>query len=95
MEDLQGPDLSQVKAGDVLIAPEHHTEFAYTADRWYSAHIDESGGATGGQAGNQPGSETKFREAYDRSGGWTYLARPPADTADDRRRHVQSLFHSG
>jgi hypothetical protein len=72
-------NLSQVKAGDVLIAPRHHTEFAYTANKWYSAHIDRSGDATGGQAGNQTGGETKFQSAYNRSGGWTYLARPPAD----------------
>jgi Putative peptidoglycan binding domain len=74
-------ELSQVRAGDVLIAPRHHTEFAYTANKWYSAHIDESGHPTGGKGGNRTGGETKFRKAYIRPGGWTYLARPPADAA--------------
>jgi hypothetical protein len=83
--------LSQVKAGDVLIAPRHHTEFAYTAHKWYSAHIDEHGKASGGQAGNQTRGETKFRTAYNRSGGWKYIARPPADGAGTLPRAASVL----
>ena len=71
-------NLGQVRAGDFILAPGHHVEYAYTAKRWYSARIDERGKAYGGKPGNQTGKETGFVNAYVYSKGWTYILRPSA-----------------
>jgi hypothetical protein len=77
---LKFTSLAAVKAGDFLVKPGRHVEYAYTKDRFFSAHIDERGKASGGQAGNQTGKEVGFRAAYNYSGGWDYIVRPPAET---------------
>lgn len=74
---LKYTGLSQVKAGDFILSPGHHVEYAYTATRWYSARIDERGKAYGGKPGNQSGKETGFINAYTYSKGWDYVVRPP------------------
>jgi hypothetical protein len=71
--------MKQVQEGDFLLKPRHHVEFAYTAKKFYSAHLDENGNIKGGRAGDQTGRETGFRAAYNRSDGWDYIVRPPAE----------------
>jgi len=91
---LQYSGLSRVRAGDVLIKPGHHTEFAYSASRFYGAHIDERGKTTGGKPGNQSGRETGFSVAYCYPGGWTYVARPP-DTAAKAESTARPVLKRG
>lgn len=78
--------LSQVREGDILIKPGHHTELVYTPKLFLSAHIDEHGRASGGTAGDQTGKEVAFRSAYNYKGGWVWILRPPTEpriTASD------------
>lgn len=75
---LRYKNLDQVRAGDFILQPNGHIEFAYTKKRWYSARIDERGRAFGGKPGNQTGRETGFVNAYVYSKGWTYILRPPS-----------------
>lgn len=67
---------SRWKTGDFILAPGHHVVFARDPDRWWSAEHNESGGASGGKDGDQ-GGECYFRAPYERSGGWSYILRPP------------------
>lgn len=76
---LRYTSLAAVKAGDFLLKPGKHVEYAYTKDKFFSAHIDERGKASGGKAGDQTGREVGFRAAYDYPGGWEYIVRPPAE----------------
>ena len=71
--------LAKVRPGDFLLTPGHHVVFVRDAQRWWSAEFDERGKATGGQAGNQNGQETRYRAPYLRPGGWSYIVRPPAE----------------
>ena len=72
-------DLSQVKAGDILLNDTYHTAAVisgsgYTA-RLAQASIDERGRATGGQSGDQTGNETNIRTVYVYSRGWDCILR--------------------
>ncbi|MGV8848121.1 MAG: twin-arginine translocation signal domain-containing protein [Propionibacteriaceae bacterium] len=67
--------LSQVKTGDFLVTPGHHVVFVRDSKRWWSAEADENGNASGGKAGDQTGSECRYRAPYNRSGGWTSIVR--------------------
>lgn len=69
--------LAQVRAGDFLLRPGKHVEFAYTADVFFSARIDENGRGQGGRAGDQTGREVRFSPAYRYGLGWTWILRPP------------------
>lgn len=73
--------LKQIKTGDFLVTPGHHVEFVYNVNTFFSARFDERGKASGGKSGNQNGRETGFVPANVRTGGWTYICRPPADTS--------------
>lgn len=68
--------LSKVKTGDFLVTPGHHVVFVRDSSRWWSAEADENGNATGGKAGDQTGSECRYRAPYIRPGGWTSIVRP-------------------
>ena len=74
--------LAQVKDGCFILNETHHVEFACTADRWFSARIDERGKITGGKAGNQTGWETGFKPAYTYSRGWDWVLYPPETTPE-------------
>lgn len=67
--------LSQVKTGDFIVTPGHHVVFVRSASKWWSAEQDENGHASGGKAGDQTGSECRYRAPYTRSGGWDYIVR--------------------
>lgn len=73
--------LDQVLPGDFLLTPGAHVVFVRDRQRFWSAESDERGQSTGGQAGDQTGRETRYRAPYVRSGGWTYIVRPPAEAA--------------
>lgn len=74
-EVIKFKSLSQVKAGDFLLTPGHHVVFARTAKKFFSAEFDERGRSSGGKGGNQNGREVRYRTAYVRPGGWTYIIR--------------------
>jgi len=82
---LDFTSLSDVREGDALLTPNHHIVPVYReADgslKCLSAEYNEFGTATGGQPGDQTGREVVIRPLYIRSGGWTYILRPPADEA--------------
>ena len=71
--------LSQVRAGDILLNDSHHTAAVIsgsgTTAKLAQASIDERGRATGGQAGDQTGSETNIRTVYNYSHGWDCILR--------------------
>lgn len=73
--------LSQVRPGDFLLTPGAHVVYVRDASRWWSAEVDERGKSSGGQAGDQTGRECRYRAPYLRSGGWTYIVRPPDSAA--------------
>ena len=78
-------DLSQVRAGDILLNDTYHTAAVisgsgYTA-KLAQASIDERGRATGGQAGDQTGNETNIRTVYIYSRGWDCILRYEGDGA--------------
>ena len=70
-------DKSKVKVGDFVVKRGHHVVFARDSKRWWSAEHDEHGNASGGKAGDQTGSECRYRAPYERSGGWDYIVRRP------------------
>jgi hypothetical protein len=70
--------LSDLEEGDFVVNPGRHVEYVYSKTKFYSAHIDERGKASGGKAGDQTGKETCFRSAYNYP--WKYIIRPPAAT---------------
>jgi len=74
---LKFTSLSQVRPGDLLLTPGHHVVFVRSANMFLSAESDERGEAQGGKAGDQTGKEVYYRSAYNRSGGWMYIVRPP------------------
>lgn len=69
--------LSQVRTGDFVLTPGHHVVFVRDSKRWWSAEHDEHGNDSGGKAGDQTGSECRYRAPYVRSGGWDYILRRP------------------
>jgi hypothetical protein len=76
---LKYTNLAAVKVGDFLVVPGRHVEYVYSTDKFFSAHIDERGKASGGKAGNQTGKEVGFRPPYNHSSGWVYIVRPPEE----------------
>lgn len=77
---LKYTNKNAVKAGDVVLKKKAHAVFAISKTEWLSAEADERGKASGGQAGDQTGKEVRIRAPYERSGGWDYILRPPADS---------------
>ena len=82
---LNFTSLSDVREGDALLTPNHHMVPVYRESdgtlKVLSAEYNEFGTATGGKPGNQNGKEVIVKPLYIRSGGWTYILRPPADEA--------------
>jgi hypothetical protein len=75
---LRFTSVSQVRPGDFLLTPGHHVVFVRSANEYLSAESNEHGIALGGEAGDQKGGkEVYYRSAYNRTGGWMYVVRPP------------------
>lgn len=72
-------NLAQVRAGDFLLNPANHVQFAYLSGEFFSAHVDENGHASGGLPGDQTGHEVGFGPAYVYHRGWAWILRPPAE----------------
>lgn len=80
--------LSQVRKGDVLLNDNCHTAMVIEGSGptalLAQASIDENGGISGGQAGDQTGYETNTRQVYMYSRGWDCILRysgsSPANT---------------
>lgn len=75
--------LSQCRAGDILLNDECHVAVVISGSgesaRLAQASIDERGRATGGQPGDQGGSETNTRTVYVYSRGWDCILRWAGD----------------
>ena len=72
--------LANLKPGDFVCKPGKHVEFVSSAGRMFSAWMDENGVSTGGRPGEQASHEVRYTQAYNYSGGWTQVLRPPANT---------------
>ena len=72
--------LANLKPGDFVCKPGKHVEFVSSAGRMFSAWMDENGVSTGGRPGEQAAHEVRYTQAYNYSGGWTQVLRPPANT---------------
>ena len=72
-------DLSQVRAGDILLNDVYHVAAVISGSGYTAtlaqASIDERGRATGGQGGDQTGRETNTRTVYVYSHGWDCILR--------------------
>ena len=71
--------LANLKPGDFVCKPGKHVEFVSSAGRMFSAWMDENGVSTGGMPGEQAAHEVRYTQAYNYSGGWTQVLRPPAN----------------
>lgn len=65
-----------LRAGDALLGP-GHIILVGDDGRWLSAEADERGQSSGGAAGDQTGSEVRWRAPYMRAKGWTRILLPP------------------
>lgn len=74
------PPSGYPQPGDVVLNDSHHVAVCTGPNGQLSmASIDERGKASGGQAGDQTGQETKTRSYYNYP--WNNFYRPPADGA--------------
>ena len=71
--------LANLQPGDFVCKPGKHVEFVSSAGRMFSAWMDENGVSTGGMPGEQAAHEVRYTQAYNYSGGWTQVLRPPAN----------------
>ena len=72
-------NLKAVKPGDMVLAKNHHVVTVLSNKEWLSAEKNEQSRSSGGKDGDQTGREVVIRAPYERSGGWDYILRPPAD----------------
>lgn len=70
-----------LKRGDVLLSEAHHTALYIGDGRLVHASINERGGVTGGQSGDQTGREICVRDYYDRP--WDCVLRMAGLPGDD------------
>lgn len=69
---------SDVRPGDAVVGT-GHVILALSKNEWLSAEADEHGRKAGGSSGDQTRKEVYIRAPYDRSRGWDYILRFPAD----------------
>lgn len=92
------PDLSQCRAGDVLLNDGAHVAAVVSGSGWGAtlaqASIDENGNIAGGASGDQTGQETNIRQVY--SYPWNVIMRPPAEAEPKPKGDdVQLVTNSG
>lgn len=91
------PDLSQCKAGDVLLNDGAHVAAVVNGSGWSAtlaqASIDENGNIAGGASGDQTGRETNIRGVYNYP--WNVIMRPPAEEPKPKGDSVQLVTNSG
>lgn len=83
--------LANLKPGDFVCKPGKHVEFVSSAGRMFSAWMDENGVSTGGRPGEQASHEVRYTQAYNYSGGWTQVLRPPANTPTQKEGFLMAL----
>ena len=66
---------SQFKKGDIILNEVHHVCLAIGNGQIVQASINENGGTTGGQSGDQTGKEIYIRDYYVYSSGWNCCLR--------------------
>lgn len=64
-----------LKRGDVLLNEKHHTALYLGDKKIVQASINEKGGITGGEGGDQTGKEVLVCNFYEYSRGWDYVLR--------------------
>lgn len=67
-----------VQRGDVLLKPGSHVAMSIGEGQIVHASINENGGVTGGQSGDQTGKEICTRSYYNKP--WQYVLRYPEST---------------
>ena len=70
--------------GDVLLNAAHHTEMYIGNGQNVKASINEHGGVTGGQSGDQTGREIYVGPYYMPSYGWDYVLRYMGSGVEDK-----------
>ena len=68
-----------LEPGDVVLNVGEHVEMCVYPGKFGGAHINEFGGVTGGEPGDQTGNEVSICDAYIYSGGWDWVLTPPDD----------------
>lgn len=66
---------ANLQKGDVVLNTKHHTEMYIGNGRMVKASINELGGVTGGETGDQTGREIYIGNYYKPSYGWDYVLR--------------------
>ena len=70
------------KAGDIHLKSGYHVCMSIDANNIAEARINEFGGITGGQIGDQTGEEIMIRPYYEYSGGWDCHYRYSANESE-------------
>lgn len=70
-------NLNDLERGDILLNTAYHTAIYIGNDQIVEASIDENGGISGGQPGDQTGHEIHVRNVY--SYPWTHVLTAPKD----------------
>ena len=71
-----------LEPGDVILNEGEHVEMCVYPGYFGGAHINEFGGVTGGQSGDQTGNEVSICQAYVYYDGWDWVLTPPDDDGD-------------
>ena len=90
-------DISNCRAGDILLNDVHHVCAVIDGSGWGAtiaqASIDERGAASGGQSGDQTGGETVTKPVYTYWAGWDCILRyGGSDEPTDGRLDVDGVL---
>ena len=85
--DVFDGNLNDLEKGDILLNTQHHTCVYIGGGKIAEASINEKGGISGGQPGDQTGREIHIRNVYNYP--WTHVLTPPADWKEDNQPAVQ------
>ena len=71
---------SKRQKGDIFLNETHHVVMCINENEIVQASINEFGGITGGQTGDQTGREIYICPYYNYAYGWDWHLRPPEDS---------------